>query len=81
VQYTVGVDGQQVDLPETRRDLAADDKQRFPEDRRLSLDELFEPRLGRHTARDKPYWPVVYAPQAHFHRHEAIPPAPHLEAR
>jgi len=72
VQDAVSVDGEQVDdLPEARRDLAADDKQRLSEDRRLSLDELFEPGLGRHAARKKPNWLVVHAPQAHFHRHSA----------
>jgi hypothetical protein len=62
VQDAVGVDSQQIDdLPEARRDLAADDKQRLAEDRRLSLDELFEPGLGRHATRKKPDWLAVCA--------------------
>jgi hypothetical protein len=63
MQDAVSVDGEQVDdLPEARRDLAADDKQRFPEDRRLGLDELFQPGLGGHTTRGQPDWLVVYPP-------------------
>jgi hypothetical protein len=70
VQDAVGVDGEQIDdLSEACRDLAADDEQRFPEDRWLSLDEFFKPGLGGHASRKKPDWLVVYAPQAHFHRH------------
>lgn len=72
VQNAISVSGEQVDdLSKARRDLAADNEQRLAEDRRLSLDELFEPGLGRHAARKKPNWLVVYAPQAHFHRHSA----------
>jgi len=71
MQDAVSVHGEQVDdLPEARRDLAADDKQRFPEDRRLSLDELFQSGLGRHATRDKRNWLVIDALQANFHRHK-----------
>jgi hypothetical protein len=46
VQNAISVSGEQVDdLSKARRDLAADNEQRLAEDRRLSLDELFEPRL------------------------------------
>jgi hypothetical protein len=70
VQDAIGVYGEQVDdLTEARNDLTADDEQRLTEDRRLGLDELFEPGLGRHPARKEPDWLLVHAPQAHFHRH------------
>jgi hypothetical protein len=80
VQDAIGVDGEQIDdLPEARRDLAADNEQRLAKDRRFSLDELFKTRLGRHAAGDKPDWLIVYTPQTHLYRHCA-PSKLHLKA-
>ncbi|HUY50597.1 MAG TPA: hypothetical protein VMV92_33635 [Streptosporangiaceae bacterium] len=70
MQDAFTIDCKQVDdLHGARRDLAPDDKQWFPEDRRLSLDQLFQASLGRHTPLDQPHWIVIYAPQAHLNRH------------
>jgi hypothetical protein len=70
VDSSVTVECEQVDvLPVGRRDLTADQEERLSEHGRISLNEILETLLARHSRGEQPLDSVVKAPESDVERH------------